>query len=454
MKLHFLGLLVFASCASVATGKRAVVNLDGLTLPLISSPGFHLEVSGLANSKPARVTFDVSSPVSFATKACLANRDMKAQLTLADPFGPDESYDLASLGELMLGDRSLTGLLVGVVAGTQCRVILGRDALAKRSMHISAARREVSFTQGFTKPTPANDDTHRVTIPLTFDPKYDWPLLAVQMRQAQTETTLVMLLSTNERRTRLFEVTAREHNLQLGPEMFEKSEAALREEMKKRRTIPYESLALAPGFEVNTGTAEIESGSSPHAIAGVLGLDVLSRFRVTIDLNLGQLILERPKTNGRTCVLNEKESADNCFEIHARKMGAENSVVITSWKPLPTGATFFINGPSDGCRMGVSFSPSDVGISHQLVIPTPKLPDECTQNAISAQMNLLMMLDEPVAQCDGTCSFFQKTHDRRLYCVCQPSLSGLSADAELEMLKALRKKIREELKIEEPPDPD
>jgi hypothetical protein len=433
--------LVFVSCASVPISPGQLkVDLNGLTLPLVSSVGFRFEVEAKVDEAVAIVAFEVASSLSFITKPCLASREMQGQAVLPDPFGPDETFELARIGSLTLGDRRFTNLVAGLIEGETCKVILGRDVLGLSRMSVNPARREVTFSLAKAA------GLESVEVPLTFDPRLDWPLLPIRIKQGAFETTLVMLLSTLEQRTRVYDAGRIKAQLKtlksvLGPL------SALVHGPQDTALVPYTSLGFAPGFEVKNGAAQIENGSSPHGIVGVLALDVLARFQFTVDFKTKTLVLARPDLKN-SCV-----AFDDCVEFHTSKSERHNTITATIWKPLPQGGTLYIQSPIPECRVGVSFAPNDVGLSHQLKFPWARLAPECQRPLGAFDLNPDFFLDEQTSSCQGTCGFVQRLSNHQLFCQCQPSLTGLSAETDAALNRAWIVPISPEPALTEPEDP-
>jgi hypothetical protein len=268
-------LLVLCDCARGARG--SVGSVVGLTLPLVSSPQLRLLVEGRLHGARALVQLDPGAAMSFVTTGCRPS-PLGTQVTVADPFGPDETFSVASVDGLELGSSRLAAFAPGLMDGHECQVVLGDDVLKGLALELHVGARTVTFHRSATAESwlskvPAGDEAQ--ALPLTRDPRHDWPLLAVQISQGSARLTGVVLFSARHARTRLFEASAHAAGLQLGFEV--------------------DQVELFPGFGVSQVRLELEPGAPPHTPLGVLGADVWGRFDAVIDVSGGVLVLQRPR---------------------------------------------------------------------------------------------------------------------------------------------------------------
>lgn len=268
-------LLVLCDCARGARG--SVGSVVGLTLPLVPSPLLPVLVEGRLRGARALVQLDPGAAMSFVTSGCRPSL-LGTQVTVADPFGPDETFSLASVDGLELGTARLAAFAPGLMEGHQCQVVLGDDVLKGLALELHVNARTVTFrgsatAEAWLSTVPARDEAQ--ALPLSRDPRHDWPLLAVQVSQGSARLTGALLFSARHSRTRLFEAPARAAGLQLG--------------------VAVDQVELFPGFGVPQVRLDLEPGEPPHTPLGVLGADVWGRFDAVIDVSGGVLMLHRPR---------------------------------------------------------------------------------------------------------------------------------------------------------------
>jgi hypothetical protein len=450
-------LCLFLSCHRV-TSEGGVDSLVGLSFPLAPSPLLRLVVEGSVHLKPAEVAFDPTQNVSVATSACVESPALISNVKVVDPFGKDQTHALTRLGGLRVGKTLFHVFEAAVVSGESCAVVLGEPELKGLAVEINPATRVVRFRASQSKTAwdvelSQGEEDHQV-LPVTREPRYDWPLVPMRLRQASHTLDVAMLLSLREGRSRVFERTARSAGLRPAVELFAgiplPDGIELPKELGELRGFVVEAADFAPGWGVGPMSVETENGQPPHTAHGVVGADVWGHFMVTLDLGSNVFVLRRPRlTPGPRgqCTRNGQSSEEACFELHTQVTDGGFDVVATVWKPLPQGARLSLDvaGGAETCRVGISFGPGDSGRSTQHHFPWAKLGDGAS-NCPDAFQGVTavtpgLMEESALPECPGICAWARDAVSGRLSCACQPSSRGLGEEEQRRLLQLLKKSL-------------
>ncbi len=458
-----------AACAHSRELSGPEETLVGLTVPLVPNPSLRLAVAGWVGDQPAEVEFDVTAPMTFVTTACVQDPPLEAaQLRVVDPLtDKSESFPVTRLAGVRLGHVRLAPMEAALMLAKRCVVLLGQDVLGGLALHVTAATRQLEFRS--TRPTaewlsqrkaletsgaPSTDEV--MILELTHDPKHDWPLLPVRVRQGREVLTTTFVLSTQERFSRVFDQAARQQDFKPGGELLKglPSPQPLPPELEAYTGMPYEQLELAPAFGVTSGTLDVLAGAPPHGIAGVLGADVWGRFDTTFDVRAGIVVFRRPRlvdpdTRPRCARRDGQPTEMECFELHSEKTAEGVNAVATVWRPLPVGGRVYFDvksAQSTPCRVGVTLSEGDRGRSTQHLFPWKRLfqtMPACAQ-ALSGASELTLGLfdDGPLLECPGVCGFVQDLRTGKVSCECQPKSGGTGSDVERRFFEELYRRTQ------------
>ncbi len=472
-RLLVISVLILAGCHRVMAG-APVDSLVGLTLPLAPSPALRVVIPAEVDGAPAELTLDPSQPVSFISASCSASAPVIAAVTVPDAFGPDETYPLARVTGLTLGGVRFRPFEAALASGKSCVVVLGERELRDVAIEVNPALRTVRFraTQRrdawVKEAADSGEDAQVLTV--TKEPRTDWPLLTVRVRQGSNTFDATMLFSLRESRSLLFEDAARASGLRPGLELLKglplPDGVELPRELSQLKGFAFDALEFASGFGLVDGSLEVEKGAPPHTAQGLVGADVWGRFVMTYDVREGVLSLRRPRvfTSGSRskCERNGVTSGEACFELHSEVSDGSLSVTTTVWSPLPDGARLSLDlvGGSGGCRVGVTFSPGDRGRSTHHRFPWAKLRESvagCADAFIGVTAVEPGVLEEsPMPECPGVCGFAQDALTGRLSCECQPGARTADGEAEKKLLELFRRALeRLQTPVEpEPADPE
>lgn len=298
--------------------------------------------------------------------------------------------------------------------------------------------------------TAASGSLEAAAKALTKEPRFDWPLLPIRVRQGPTAIDLTLLFSLREPRSRVFDDWARAAGLKAGLDLLEGLE--LPPELRQLRGYAWDSLEFAPGFGLTVGSLESEPGAPPHAVHGLLGADAWSRFFMTYDVGSSVLVLRRPRVfisgNQARCERGGVVSRSACFELHAVPRGDGVDVTAAIWRPLPHGAQLSLDltGGTGTCRLGLTFSPGDRGRSTHHHFPWKKMGEsipacgEAFKGVTSVSPGLLQ--ESPLLECPGVCAYARDALTGRLSCECQPGVRTADGDAEKRLLQLAMKTFR------------
>jgi hypothetical protein len=456
-------------------GPPPVETLAGLSLPLLQSPALVVALEGTLNGRRAEVQLDPAQSVSFLSAACDEEPSLVARVEVPDALGPTEVFPVTRVRGLTLGGTRFRTFDAAVASGKRCVVVLGAPELADVAIEVDPASRQLRFRapqareQWVAEAQASGDDAQVFT--LTKEPRFDWPLLPVRVRQGPARFDGAFLVSLRERKSHLFEAPARQAGLRPGLELLRglplPDDVALPKELEQLTGFAFDTLELAPGFGLATGLLELDKGAPPHAAQGVLGADTWGRFRFVYDVPGGLLLLRRPRllaSGSRVqCERGGALSEEACFEVQGRATDGGVDVTVTVWRPLEEGGRLSLDlpGASPGaCRVGVSFGPGDRGRSSQHHFPWPKLAETlpgCEGAFVGATgVSPGLFEESPLPECSGVCAFARDAATGRLSCECQPGVRTASADAERQLLELLKKLLEKRLppREQEPADPE
>lgn len=448
--------------------------LEDLSLPLLPTPGLKVAVAGTIGSRSAIVQFDPGNSLSYTTRGCFESRPRNGRVTVADPFGPDETYVTTLVSGLELGPVRLKGFDAGIADGPGCVIVLGDDVLRGLALEVQVGARTVTIKRSASQEAwlatiPPGDEVQVVT--LTRDPKHDWPLLAVRATQGKTSFTGSLLFSARELRTRVYEESAREAGLLPGVELLQglplPEGLSLPKTLEALRGFAVDRVELAPGFGVSSTIVELEPGAAPHGVQGVLGADIWGRFNVIIDTAAGLLVLHRPRvlaSGARAqCERGGQVTEEACYEFVQRKSAQGFVAGMVAWRSLPEGAHVvfdLVGGATAPCRVGFTFSKADRGRSTFHELPWDRLREVMpTCAAALSQATSIepgFIEESPLPGCPGTCAFAQDLATNRLTCECQATHPTLDENAEKDLLELYRKLVDEKKapRETEPSDPE
>lgn len=468
-----IAVVLSLSCHRV-TRTGGADSLIGLSSPLVSSPALRLVIPGDVDGKPADVTVDPASPLTFVTSGCFRRPDVRGHVTVLDPFGADETYAVVRVDGLQVAGRLLAPFEAAIAEGLSCVVVLGARELTGVAIELDPAERVVTFRASQRKEQwlaelEASGDDGQV-LQLTKEPTHDWPLLPVRLRQGPRTLDAVMLLSLRDSRSRVYDEVARSAGLRPGLELLEglplPDGVELPPELTALRGYAWESFELAPGFGLANGSLEVEPGANPHTPQGMLGSDLWGRFHLVYDVPTAVLSLRRPRvfTSGTRsrCARGADTSEEACFELHSNRFDGGIEFTATVWSPLPSGAQLSLDftGNAGTCRVGVTFARGDRGRSTHHRLPWPRLEDSipgCAGGFDAVTGVTLGLFEEgTLPQCPGVCAWVRDAVSQRLSCECQPGVRSADGELEKRLLELFKKALeeRKQPREQEPRDPD
>lgn len=442
-------------------GPPAVDSLLGLTVPLQSSPALRLAVRAELDGQPAELSFDPSQSITFITSKCLANPQLTAQVKVPDAFGPDETFPTTRVAGLTVAGTRFRAFEAAVAAGKHCVIVFGAPELQGLALEVSPAQRTVRFRasqsreQWSLEAQQSGEDAQVLT--LTKEPRYDWPLIPVRIRQGPTQADVTMLFSLREPRSRIFDEAARAAGLRPGLELLDglplPDGVVLPPELAQLRGYAFDTLELAPGFGLKVGSLELEPGSPPHAVQGLVGADVWSRFTVSYDVGSAVVVLRRPRVfvsgTRAQCERGGVVSEEACFELQGSASDGGVDFTAAVWRPLPEGARLSLDlvGGTGSCRLGVTFGPGDCGRSTQHHLPWKRLADSVPGCAGAFEgvtaVKLGLLEESPLGECPGVCAYARDAATGRLSCECQPGVRTANGEAEQRLLELFKRALEQ-----------
>ena len=475
--------LAAAACTARNVGPPGSADLSGLTLPLRSSPGLKLAVDGAVQGTRAEVVFDVASPLSRVTTGCFEEPPTTGgTVRIPRPDGETDTASEALVYGIAFGDHRYPGLLAALRQSDSCVVTLGNDVLIGWAMSVDVARRTVTFSPSKSlehwralavSPPKERAGFESHLLELTRDPRTDWPLLAVRVKQGPAELVGPFVLSTGESQSLVAADAARGAGLRSGFELIEGIElpdgVQIPPELETFKGITFDAVELAPGVGVREGALRAVPATEgrQRTAVGVLGCDLWGRFDAVIDVGASVLLLQRPRVlvSGahQRCDRGGQADEASCFELQVAKTKAALLATGTVWRALPEGGRLHLEFSSakgkisSPCRMGLTFSPTDRGESTQHELPWEQLEQVMPACAIAlkdaSQVELSMFEDGALPECPGTCAFAQDLRSGRVTCECQPQVAGAATEAERHFLR-IYKQILENKGDLLPPEPE
>lgn len=449
-------------------------SLAGLTLPLASAPALRLAVDGAVAEFEAEISFDPSQPVSFVTSKCVPDPAFTARVSVPDAFGPDETYPVTRVVGLRLGATRFRTFEAAIATGKSCVVVLGAPELKELALEVNPVSRTVHFRpsqsqEKWAAEAEASGEDAQV-LKLTRDPRYDWPLLPIRVRQGASTVDLTMLMSLREPRSRVFEDWARAAGLKPGLELLKglalPKGVELPAELSQLRGYSVDTLEFAPGFGLQVSSLESEPGAPPHGVQGLVGSDAWSRFLMIYDVGSSVVVLRRPRVfvsgNSARCERGGAISEEACFELAATQSPEGLELTAAVWRPLPEGAQLSLDltGGTSTCRLGVTFSAGDRGRTTHHRFPWKKLGESipACADAFKGVTGITpgLLEETSLAECPGVCAYARDSLTGRMSCECQPGVRTAGGEADKHLLELLKRMLDEQRppREVEPNDPD
>ncbi len=410
------GAWVLLACAGACTRNVAPAvtrDLDGVSLPLKSSPALRLSVDGAVGAIPAEVVFDVASIFSRVSSTCFDSTPSQGDtVRVPRPDGQTDVLPEVDVDELTFGNVHYKHFVAGYAKSEHCVVVLGNDQLLPWALAVDIAHRTLSFSHSQDRaywsaravlPPDNRKGFESHLLELTRDPKTDWPLLAVRLQQQGAEVVGPFVLSTGEGQSEIAADAVRGAGLVAGFELLHGVQLPpgieVPSELASFKGITFDALELAPGVGIHEGALrampELE-GKAPPSL-GVLGCDVGGRFDAIIDVQAGVLLLQRPRVLAsgahERCERGGALDEESCFELEVEKRPGGIVATGTIWRSLPEGGRLHLEllgdkGPiASSCRLGFTFSATDRGDSTQHSLPWERLKQTmpaCAQALASA----------------------------------------------------------------------
>jgi hypothetical protein len=464
----WVALLILAGCHRSAAPVSEQVSFAGRTFPMLSSPALRVSVSGSLGAKRVPVLLDVDRPLSLVATGCFGKRPPapEGKVRAPDPNGTRE-WAMVPLVDLRVGDVPLPGLSAGLTGEQVCAVTLGADVLAPYALTVDPLRREVSFMPSRSREaysaelSSASADPSLEThlLELSREPTGDWPLLASRVTQSEARLTGTFILATRDPFSRIA----------VGPAQAQGLRALETAPGMPPRAILVDSIEVAIGVGVGPLVVETSGWASPSSL-GRLGPDVWGRFRATVDVQGGVLLLRRPRVlasgDRQRCARPGAEGFDeeSCYALHTRRdADGPLALSVTAYRDLPEGGRLHLEPlGEDGqplrtsCRVGVSFMPTSRGVTTQHRLPWPALAEsmpQCHAELSAVKGYALALYEEGYSpECPLTCAFIHETRTRRTLCECQPTPLGEGVSAAVRKSSPSRAPPPEERELE-PEDP-
>lgn len=445
-----------------------------------------LELQGTVDDSPAQVVLEVASPLSTVTTGCFlrgGNPPTRGRVRAPKLDGgwielPEVVVSGARMGSVQLADR-LAGLLT---SDGRCVLMLGSDALAPFALQIDPERREVAIAPSRSRdsyrpeanPSRAPSSAEeQLVLELARDPRADWPFLSARILQGGIQAAATFMLSTAAEQSIISESAAAQAGLQSEGRVLDG--IALPEEAKQPQSNParfrVDALQLSPSVGVRDVLLEGRSSWSNPAAIGVIGGDVWGRFRVTLDLQAGVLILRRPRVVNagarQLCAAEDGEgSEERCFALRVLKLGDSLAALATIWRELPEGARLHLDPVgTDGrpivsdCRFGLTFTQGDRGMSTAQQFPWPAMErtfPACAGVIRQAESFALGLFEEgALNQCPGQCAFVRHLATSRVSCQCanSPGRAGGTRARAAELYRRLQERRNTPPATQEEPEP-
>lgn len=446
--------------------------LEGLELPLLVGGGVHAEVAGSVGGVDARVFLDVAAPITMLSTGCFGPELPKTTtfVRFLEPGGEWQEAPEIDLPPARLGDRRVGHRRVALYEDDDtCVLVLGSDVLIPYALQFDPERRTVRVLP--TRPKGeyvdgSGDDL--MLVDLTRDPKTDWPLLAVRLRQGRTTLTGPFVLSSALGQTRVGRQFAREAALKTGPDFVR--ELGAPENLPLPKSIganiyAVDRVELTPDFGVRFVEVEASDEWKAQGVVGVLGGDVWGKFHATIDPAAGVLALRRPKLlragsmqrcvrvpEGASTTSPPTPSEAACFVLHQRPAtkGEGLEMAATVWRELPKGARVYLDlidaegeELSTTCRLGLTFGRADRGVGAAHRLPWAGLAEAMPECAAvlsgAAGVRFSLWEEEGLEACPGQCAFVQDVLSGRTVCDCHAGPLVGSSEAEQRFIEMYRR---------------
>ena len=466
--------LLFACHAPLAPEPRD--SLVGLSLPIVAEGAIALELPGAVGQQPATIGISLTQPLATVTEGCFPQGDPASdrQVRVRQVEGGERVYPEIALRGARLGPKRLGTIDAGLVAGKDCRVELGTDALQGVALRISVARRTVTFERPKTREAylgEAGPDADVAALELSRDPQNDWPLLPVELVQRKQRLVGAFVLATLSTMTHVSAPAAQQAGVL--PAMARLRSLKLPFQLPQapgvgERLAIADSVALAPGLSVGETGVLVDPDWKRVSPLGLLGSDVWGKFDLVIDLPGHLLVVSRPRRTGeggrQRCASAGGSSEQGCFVLSQLAWPRRAGVAVTVWRDLAQGGRVYVDpldakgNPVQGrCRFGFSFAPTSGGASLAEPIPWDgllKALPGCEAVSRAAKFRIGFFDDGPMPHCPGDCAFAVDLGARQVACACPQK-----DESRLASLEALLRQLQPVLErpppsVQEPDEPD
>jgi hypothetical protein len=416
------------------------------------------------------------------TRACFAAGefiDSGETVSVRTSSGDSLALSLVQLRGVSIAGRKPGSLSAGLIADEkQCVLTVGSDLLAGLSVSIDPATRRIRIDKSKPREQYAegNDEREEVHfIDVSQEPTADWPLITVRGTQAQAQVMGPFIVSLLEPQSSVVAQAAGEAGLGANSELLEDLPLPRGIKLPPKlaaRSYPLDSLELSPGFGLKHASLQfIDTWKKPQAL-GVIGADVWGRFRMTLDPTAGVMVLRRPRVFAsgvrQQCAGAQpgQLSEEACFQLGGEAQPRGVEAVVTLWRDAPQGLRLYLElldekgeALRSQCRVGVTFSETDRGVSSRHRLPWSGLEKSfpsCADDFLKAKSVAFGLFEEgALRECPGTCGFVHDTTTGRVNCECQSGLANIT-DAErkfLEMYRELLKRGKSRGNSPKPPRP-
>jgi hypothetical protein len=456
IRMGTLLLLVGTASGCAVLGRTAPLpmplSVEGLELPLVASASSRLSVQGTVNGRPAEVQFEPASPLTVVGSGCAPDVSWR-EVAVPSVSGKPLLLPLGEVARVELGGKAFTKIRVGVVERAGCFLRFGNDVLAGKALSVDPAKQRLSVQRGRAlsaweaEAAAAPAGRERFLLRLEKHPTGDWPLLPARLQQGSRSLDGAFVLALSQSTSTLSRVASDRAGF---------SPALPDAEGKGARPLLPDTLALQPGLSLSNVVIRLDPDFQSSHVLGLLGADTWGRFRATVDLAAGALLLERVKVSAEVparCSGAEGEPTEaGCFELESG--GAPPSVALSLHRDEPRGARVYVQPlAADGtpvhteCRIGFSLPPSDRGSAAQFTGSWADLARSfppCAAALTSAvRFGFERYEPGPSRECSGFCAFAAHVPTANEVCRCAPPPLALDAKERATLERARLSRVQQ-----------
>lgn len=292
--------LALAACHAPRRERPPLDSLAGINAAMWPDAPGVVRLSGGVGKRHADVFVDLAAPFSTVTAGCFEEPLVgPGRVALVDPLGGQTLRPASRLDGFSLTGARLRSFEAALLDGPTCLVTLGAPQLEGLALVFDFGDRELHFVPSRSAAQRQADLAkipRGVLVPLSREPKHDWPLVAARLSQGSRQLAGAFVLSTATAAVRVMAAPAEGAGLERIAALSSRLPPALQPAAQARFPGLYaQRVDVAPGLGVGDVAAQLVEGEPPRGVVGVLGVLGWGQGVVTVDAPAGVMLVVPPE---------------------------------------------------------------------------------------------------------------------------------------------------------------